>query len=118
MPSRDRVQLSYRDEVAPGNKIDLTGVIPAGEVWQVSYALFSDKNIGDNISGGFSFEWGAGGGWEIIHIGFLTGNIHRLDINRSFTGDGLSRFRTIRQNNSASNKDMIVVLEGFKKNGD
>lgn len=118
MAARSRVQKSFRDEVPPGNKIDLMTAIPNEEIWQVSWALFSDKNIGDNISGGFALEWGSGGEWEVIHIGFLTGNIHRLDINRSFTGNGTKRFRIIRQNNSAVNKDMLVVLEGFKRIGD
>jgi hypothetical protein len=117
MPARERVQLIYNDAIS-GTDIQLSPVIPAGQKWQVGRIIFADKNIGDNISGGFQIDWGSSGAWEVVFAGYLTGATHCIEIKQIFEGDGTKRLRMIRQNNSPTAKEMFLMVEGNKRIGD
>lgn len=116
--SRDRIQIVYREAIAPGIDVQSSTVIPSGQIWHVTRIIFADHSVNDGISGGFQVDFGSGGSRDIVLAGYLTGNTIAIDINRSFTGDGSAVFRYIRENNSATDKKMFLMAEGFKRIGD
>jgi len=112
---RPKYSILIDSSAAAGTNTTNSDIIPSGQSWSISKVLFADQNIGDNKSGGFRFEFGTGSTWELIAGAYLTGNTITYEINRAFFGDGVKRFRVIRVNNSASAKNMIVYIEGFKR---
>ena len=118
MISRDRVQIIHDNSIPTGNDVQLSPIIPDGEIWQVSKITFADKAINDGLSGGFQVDFGAGGSFEILQSAYLVGDTLVVNINRVFTGDGAKTFRFIRANNSAVPKEMFLMVEGFKRIGD
>jgi len=117
--TRERVLLRYDSSVPPTTiGIDLTPILPIGETWQVVRFIFADPNNGDNISAGFQVDYGSGGTWEFVNGGYLSGNTSEIILNKTFTGDGIKRFRAIRNNLSASAKTPLLIIEAFKRLGD
>lgn len=88
---------------------------PNGETWQITRIIFADKNIGDNISGGFLVDYGSGATRTIIAQAFLTGNTLDLKMQTLTLGNGSDRLRIIRENNSLSAKKMVCMVSAFKK---
>lgn len=114
--SRDYVLFNEDSDVS-ANSISVfqAPVQPNGEVWQILRIIFADKNIGDNISGGFLVDFGTGGTREIIAQAFLTGDTCDKSFQRETTGDGVKRLRIIRENNSLAAKKMVCMVEAIKK---
>ena len=113
--SREFFRFIRDNSIVPGLANFDTNPVPAGENWQITRAIFSDQNIGDNKSGGFKLEWGASGTFQTITACFQTGDTIDLPINRQFEGDGTNFFRLTRFNFSSQNKFMTVIIEGFKR---
>ena len=117
--SRDRVQVIHDDAVSAGSVDVLTSpIIPNGQIWQITRIIMADKAINDGISGGFLVDFGSGGTREILTAAYLLGNTMIVPISKVFAGDGVKRFRFIRENNAAIAKKMFLMVEGFKRIGD
>ena len=86
-------------------------IIPNGQVWEINKIIFSDQGIGDNKSGEFLVEFGT----SIIARGFVSGSIIEINVDKSYMGDGIKRFRITRTNNSSLEKNMLVSIEGIKR---
>lgn len=116
---RNRIHIVKKGNVTAGDTdIDLTNVIPAAKVWHLKRITFGSTALDDGLSDWFEIDWGIGGTRETIIQAMLRGNTFTFDINRVFQGDGTNLFRIKRQNNSAANKKMFVMIEGFKREGD
>jgi hypothetical protein len=117
MTARDRVSLRYDADVSAGAAdIQTTSIIPNGETWTVERFICAHGNDGTNISGGFQVDWGSAGSWETLGLSYITGDTKVMPIYRDFTGDGVKKFRFIRQNLDGTNsKKMVIVAEGFKR---
>ena len=118
MINRSRVQLIHENAIPSGIDLQTSPAIPAGQTWQITRIIFADKSIGDGLSGGFKVDWGSGSTFEVLAAAYLEGNTIDLPINKVFTGDSVKHFRLIRQNNSAPNKEMFIMVEGFQRIGD
>jgi hypothetical protein len=117
--ARDRVQTIHNNIVtANTTDVESSPAIPLGQVWQISRIIFADQGINDGLSGGFQVDFGTGGSREIILAAYLLGNTIAININRTFTGDGINVFRYIRENISPTDKKMFIMVEGFKRIGD
>lgn len=119
--SRDLIQQVYRSNIAAGTTdIQVVGTPPAGERWQVSRVIFADEGINDGLSGAFAVDWGTGpaASRQIITATHLTGNTYCEHLSQVLLGDGTNELRVIRKNNGATPKEMVIILEGFKRIGD
>ena len=116
--SRDRIQIIYDNELSMGEDIQLSDIIPDGEVWQIKRITFGDVSLNNNNAGLFKVDYGVDGNRDILAVAYLTGNTKVICIDRSFTGDGFKRFRLIREVQSNPAKRMLIYMEGFKRIGD
>jgi len=116
--ARDRIQIVHNGSIPNGIDVQNSPIIPTGQRWHISRIIFADKGINDGLSGGFQVDFGSGGSREILASAYLTGNTIILDINRTFTGDGVKLFRYIRVNEAAVSKEIFLMVEGFKRFGD
>ena len=114
--SRNKVVFNEDGDVPSSNfTIFEAPITPNGETWQITRIIFADKNMGDNISGGFLVDYGSGGTREVVAQAFLTGNTLDLPMQVTFTGDGVNRLRIIRENNSLTPKKMIAMVIAIKR---
>jgi hypothetical protein len=114
---RDKFQIVFRNSVAASTSdTQLSAIFGIGDKVYIDRVMFADRNLGNNVSGGFLFEWGSGGSFEIIAAAYLTGNTAVYKIDRTFTGDGVKRFRLTRQNNNTAAKELVIIVEGNKRN--
>lgn len=113
--TREAFRVIFDDNVGTTPSVDSSAPVPAGEIWTIQRVIFGDRNIGDNKSGGFKFEFGNGGSIEVITLAWLTGDTKEIVINKQYPGDDVKRFRITRVNGSATAKNMFAIIEGFKR---
>ena len=70
-----------------------------------------DAILADGISGIIGLQWGSTGAWETIRGGGY-GVFNFENLNLSFTGDGVKKFRIVRINKSSAVKRMTVWAYG------
>ena len=117
--NRDRIHIVKKGNVTAGTTdIDLSHVPAANRVWHIKRITFGTTAINDGLSDWFEVDWGIGGTREVLIQAFLTGNTFTFPIDRVFEGNGSNLFRLKRKNNSASDKNMFIMMEGFKRIGD
>ena len=117
--NRDRIHIVKKGNVtAATTDTDLTNVPAANKLWHIKRITFGTTAVNDGLSDWFEVDWGIGGTREVIAQAFLMGNTWTFPIDRVFDGDGTNLFRLKRQNNSAVDKKMFILFEGFKRNGD
>jgi len=116
--SRERIQIVHEEKLAVGEDIQLSDIVPPGEVWQVKRITFGDVSITNNNAGLFKVDYGVDGDRDILAVAYLTGNTIVIPINRGFAGDGIKQFRFIREVQSNPAKKMLIFMEGFKRTGD
>lgn len=116
--SRERIQIIYENELSVGEDIQVSDIVPVGEVWQIRRITFADVSINNNNAGLFKVDYGVDGARDILAVAYLTGNTIAICIDRTFTGDGTKRFRLIREVQSNPAKKMLIYMEGFKRIGD
>ncbi len=113
MSSIEPFQKKFVNSISSGS--DVQPFTPVdGDKWRITRILFADKNIGDNLSGSFIVDWGVEGDRDVIDAAFLTGNTIDIKKNLTIVGDGIKEIRFIRENNSASAKKMVIIVEGHK----
>ena len=113
--TRESFRVIFDDNVGTTPTINTSAPVPNGEAWTIQRVIFGDRNVGDNKSGGFKFEFGNGGSLEVITLAWLTGQTKEIIINKQFEGDGVKQFRATRVNGSPAPKNMFVIIEGFKR---
>jgi len=114
--TRNKVVFNEDSDVPSSNfTIFSAPITPDGETWQIQRILFADKNMGDNISGGFIVDYGSGVTRDVVAQAFLTGNTLDLPMQETVTGDGVKRLRIIRENNSLTPKKMIAMVIAIKR---
>ena len=118
MTQRNRIQIIYENELSAGEDIELSDIVPDGEVWQIKRITFADVSINNNNAGLFKVDYGSGTDRDILAVAYLTGNTIVIPIERTFTGDGVNHFRFIREVQSPPAKKMLIYMEGFKRIGD
>lgn len=89
--------------------IDLSAIIPNGQT--VTLKVFGGA-IPFQVSGSYiAIQWGDNsGGWNTIRA--ITREAEYL-INREFIGNGVRRFRIVRNNTDIQARAMVAWIEGF-----
>jgi len=117
--SRQRLELTYENEVIKNTEDIQTTVIPIGETWHLKRVTFADAAApANNQSGRFKVDIGVDGGRETIAAAYLLADTFSFDIDRVFIGDGTFEIRVIRENLDNQDKFMFAFVEGFKRTGD
>ena len=117
--NRGRLKKQYTGQVLKkSEEVDLYDPIPDGERWQLSWVLFADESKGTKESGGFLVEFGEGTTWDFVAGAYLTGDTFQFQVNQIYIGDGVKHFRLKRINDSNDDKNMLIVVDGFKRIGD
>ena len=111
--SRERLQFVLDGDVGVGVDEQFTPIVPDGESWQISRITFGDMSKNDSKSGSFKVEFGD----DVLAIAYLSGGTIVIDINRVFIGNGVKRFRMVRESQSNPAKKMLIFMEGFKRIG-
>lgn len=117
--SRNYVRYIQDGDVAATTEDKWNGPKPGvGEVLQLKRIVFADKGINDGLSGRYKVDWGSGGdaNREILVMGFLTGNTIDFPFNQILVGDDVKRIRIVRENFSASAREMIAFVELIERN--
>jgi len=112
--SRDRLQFVYESQITKNDLQTESEIIPDGEIWQIKRITFADlAQPQNNWAGSFKVVFGD----DTLAIAYLLGNTLSIDINRTFTGDGVLDLITTRENLGNTDKRMSVMIEGFKRIG-
>jgi hypothetical protein len=107
MALKTQINLLFEDTIAGGvTDLKLSAIVPTGR--KVLLLEFSgyDRPLADGIGSIIGLQWGQGASWEtLVAGGFGTFN---FQINRTFIGDGVNRFRVVRINKSALAKELYA----------
>jgi hypothetical protein len=116
MPANTKFDYVFDDDVA-GNSYDfkLSPVVPAGKtVTLLKFGGFAPV-IADGTDGLIALQWGNASAWETVRA---AGRFFDFDLKKDFIGDGVNRFRLMRQNKSTATKPMVVWLEAIVRDAE
>lgn len=111
--TRERID-TYLDDDVPANDKEITNLpdIPIGEVWTLERfggSSFLSSNIRLLVRTGVGPNV-----WEAIRQYSGPGG-QQYDIMRSWTGDGVVKFRIVRDNKESTPRPIFAWLEGYKQ---
>ena len=86
----------------------LSGIVPIGKTVRLLNFGGFDPLSSDQVSSIISIQWGSAAGWSTIRAGGNGVFDIVFDKGKDFTGDGVKRFRLIRQNKSSIGKVLVV----------
>ena len=109
--STERHDVVEENVAATSNHVETFPIVPNGSTVRLRKFGGFDPNIGDNICGYITLQWGNGGSFETIRSGGC--GSFEFQIARDFVGDGSKRFRIVLSNNSLTAKDMIAWAESL-----
>jgi len=93
-----------------GTEIRTDPIVPNGKVILLRKIGGCDPGIGDNIDSLWIVQWGSGGSWESVRVG---SGCTEFQIETTFVGDGVKRFRFVRQNKSLVAKSIVLWAEAL-----
>jgi len=89
-------------------------VIPNGEVWRVTRFGGSEVGTGDGKASVIALQIYDGTSWQTIRGFGVVSTAVEVELARDVRGDGTRKLRIIRQNKSATAKQIIAWLEGYR----
>lgn len=110
MPKKKEYNILFSDEISPATfSINESPIIPSGVMATLrNFGVSIPSNVIDGMA---ALEWGdTSGGWTTIRA--LAGTFE-INMDRSFTGDGVKKFRLVRRHESANNKRIIAWADIF-----
>jgi hypothetical protein len=112
---RTRVDRIVDGQVAAnGQDVQELAVIPNGEVWRITRFGGSEVGTGDGKASAIALQLFDGSAWQTIRGFGLVSTAVEVELARDIRGDGTKKLRVMRQNKSASAKQILAWLEGFK----
>lgn len=112
---RQRVDRVVDGQVA-ANSQDLQELptIPNGEAWCITRFGGSEVGSGDGKASVIVLQLFDGSSWQTIRGFGLVSTAVEVALLRDVRGDGTKKLRVVRQNRSATAKQIIAWVEGFK----
>ena len=112
---RQRVDKVFDGQVAAnGQDLQELPVIPNGEVWRITRFGGSEVGSGDGKASIIGLQLFDGTAWQTVRgFGVVSTGVE-VDLARDIRGDGAKKLRVVRQNKSASAKQIIAWVEGFR----
>jgi hypothetical protein len=111
MALKEKIDLVYDDSIgATTTDLKTSAVIPNGKTVKVFNFGGYDPRLGDGIDSLIVLQWGAGSSWQTVRAGGGGTFDHSWPSGRDFIGDGIKRFRLIRQNKSSTAKPLVAWL--------
>jgi hypothetical protein len=112
---RQRVDRVVDGQVAGnGQDVQELAVIPNGELWRITRFGGSEVGTGDGKASVVALQLFDGTAWQTIRgFGIVSTGVE-VELARDVRGDGTKKLRVVRQNKSASAKQIIAWVEGFK----
>ena len=109
MALKTKYDLVYDDSIAASSTdIRTSPIVPDGRVVRVLNFGGYDPRSGDGISSFITLQFGSGSDWQTIRAGGDGFFDIKWEKGKDFTGDGIKRFRLIRQNKSTSAKIIVA----------
>ena len=93
----------YFDSAVAGATTDtqLSAIVPTGQVvFLKSFGGSDVKNAGNDPDSIIAIQWGSGVSWTTIRAG--SGQFFETTVGAEFVGDGVKRFRLVRQNRASA----------------
>jgi hypothetical protein len=112
---RQRVDKVFDGQVAGASQeVQELPVIPNGECWCITRFGGSEVGTGDGKASSVALQVFDGTSWQTIRGFGLVSTAVEVELQRDIRGDGTRKLRVVRRNQSASPKQIIAWVEGFK----
>jgi hypothetical protein len=112
MPVKQRIDLIVEDVVAQGaTEINQSAIIPDGKILRLITFGGYERMVAAT-SGIIALQFGSGAAWQTIRVG--GGGVFEFELNKNYFGDGVKRFRLVRQNKDPVGsvaKEMVAWVE-------
>jgi len=107
MTAKTEHNLFFNDVIGSGDTdLKLSPIIPNGK--RVTLKVFGGctPQINNDDTPIIVVQWGSGTTWQSIRAGCKMFN---FELNRDFLGDGVKRFRLIRENGHVTGSNIIIA---------
>jgi hypothetical protein len=111
MALKEKIDLIFDDSIgATTTDIKTGAIVASGKTVRLFNFGGYDPRIGDGIDSLIVLQWGSGTSWQTVRAGGGGTFEHSWKSGQDFNGDGVKRFRLIRQNKSTSAKPIVAWM--------